>query len=262
MCGISPRTWRRSWGPDCWARVGVGLPAPGRRPQPEPVILASASGVVAGLLHVASGPDHLTAIAPLAASRHRRALSAGVRWGLGHSAGVALVAVAALAVRGALPLQSLSTWGERLVGVVLIGVGAWSLRQAARARLHSHRHEHDGVTHEHWHWHAPKPEHQARAAHGHGHAALGIGTLHGLAGSSHLAGVLPTLAFQTTAESLAYLGGFAAGTVAAMGLFAGLVGLLAGRLNCDGDSALRRLMAGCGVAAIGVGGWWLAAGGG
>ena len=38
--------------------------------------------------------------------------------------------VLALVTRHALPLESISSWSERLVGVVLLGVGLWSLRAA------------------------------------------------------------------------------------------------------------------------------------
>ena len=52
------------------------------------------AGLAAGLLHVFSGPDHLAAVAPLAADGDRnvtgeRACSGGI----GHTAGVVLIAL-------------------------------------------------------------------------------------------------------------------------------------------------------------------------
>ncbi len=56
-------------------------------------MLPALSGFFAGIAHVASGPDHLAAVAPLAIGK-RRSLSAaaiGASWGLGHRLWVALV---------------------------------------------------------------------------------------------------------------------------------------------------------------------------
>ena len=88
----------------------------------------------AGLLHVFSGPDHLAAVAPLAADRRRRnQWRTGLQWGVGHTAGVVLIAPAAAVVREQLPLDAISAYSERIVGVALIvGVwGLWGARQCA-----------------------------------------------------------------------------------------------------------------------------------
>ncbi len=53
------------------------------------------AGLVAGFVHVLSGPDHLAAIAPYAVDSRSRAWRTGVRWGLGHTAGVLCVGAAA-----------------------------------------------------------------------------------------------------------------------------------------------------------------------
>ena len=52
-----------------------------------------------------------------------------------------------------------------------------------------------------------------------------MGTLHGLAGSSHLFGVLPTLAFTSRADGLWYLAAFGVGAVLAMTGFAAVLGV-------------------------------------
>lgn len=229
----------------------------------RPLFIAVLSGLLAGFLHVLSGPDHLAAVAPLAVSAHRRAWLAGVRWGLGHSAGVVLVGVLALALREVLPLERLSAWSERLVGVVLLGLGVWSARQALRVEVHAHVHEHDGSAHEHVHFHAPGHAHAVSAAgesgnrHVHAHAAFGIGTLHGLAGSSHFLGVLPSLAFPTRAESVAYLVAFGAGTVGAMAGFSFGLGAVTALFGRPSARCHRGLMYACAAAAFSVGGWWL-----
>src|SRR5215470_3679414 len=112
-------------------------------------MIVALTGMVAGILHVWSGPDHLAAIAPLAVRRPRRSWVAGARWGIGHSAGVALIGLLSLWFRESIPKELVSSWGERVVGVMLIGIGYWGLRKAFR--IHAHEHEHDGDRHVHLH---------------------------------------------------------------------------------------------------------------
>ena len=222
-------------------------------------MIAAITGFIAGLIHVWSGPDHLTAIAPLAVRRPDRAWVPGVRWGLGHSAGVAVVGLLTLWLRGLLPVDLLSSWGERLVGVMLFGIGLWALRKALKSNVHVHEHDHDGQRHLHIHAHGQHTAHPAarNAAHHHSHVAFGIGILHGLAGSSHFIGVLPILAFPTRVQAVAYLAAFGAGTVVSMAMFSSGIGLLAKRCNASGAKIYRGLMSTCAVAAMAVGCFWL-----
>src|SRR4051812_24732234 len=67
-------------------------------------------GLSAGLGHVFSGPDHLTAIAPLAMKNPRRSWIAGAQWGLGHSTGVFVVGLLSLLLRDMLPQELISSW--------------------------------------------------------------------------------------------------------------------------------------------------------
>lgn len=223
------------------------------------MLIVATTALVAGVVHVLTGPDHLTAIAPLAVNRPARAWLPGVRWGVGHSAGVAVVGLLSLWLRGLIPVELISTWGERFVGVMLIGIGLWAWRKVAQLEIHTHEHEHDSQKHLHIHLHQ-HPHGRGAGRHTHGHAAFGIGTLHGLAGSSHFLGVLPMLALPNTTEAVVYLAGFAAGTVVAMGSFSWGIGLVAARCSGRGMIIYRRLMSGCAVAAMAVGGFWLVAG--
>jgi ABC-type nickel/cobalt efflux system permease component RcnA len=181
-----------------------------------------------------------------------------VRWGLGHSTGVALVGLLALWLRDLLPMDLISSWGERLVGVMLIGIGLWGARKAAQHHLHAHAHEHDGGQHVHVHVHGRQRGHERTEAHRHLHAALGIGILHGLAGSSHLLGVLPMLAMRTKLEAGLYLAAFAGGTIFSMAVFSTLVGTVAARCAISGDKVYRGMMGACAFAAVAVGIAWLA----
>ncbi len=219
-------------------------------------MIAAFTGLIAGIVHVWSGPDHLAAIAPLAVRRPARAWVPGVRWGIGHAAGVGLVGLLSLWLRDLLPVNLLSTWGERLVGVMLFGIGLWALRKAFK--VHAHEHEHDGGRHVHLHAHGHRTAHERVEAHAHHtHAAFGIGILHGLAGSSHFLGVLPILAFPTRTQAVAYLFAFGVGTVVSMATFSSLMGLLASRCAVNSTKLYRGLMTCCAISAMGVGSFWL-----
>ncbi len=195
-------------------------------------MISALAGMAAGAIHVLAGPDHLAAVAPLASGARERGWRLGMRWGLGHAGGVALAGLAALVLRGVLPLDRLSSAGERLVGVMLIGIGLAGLLRA--------------VGHRAPHVHAP------------GRAAFGVGVVHGVAGTSHLVGVLPALALPRAADGIAYLAGFGAGTVLAMIIFAQVVGRVARGFEGRGAGFYLGWLRGCCVLAIVTGGIWLA----
>jgi len=191
------------------------------------VFTVAVAGLLAGLLHVFAGPDHLAALAPLSLQARKRAWAVGLRWGIGHSSGVLVIAAIAFGLRQVLPLEELSGWGERLVGATMIVLGLWGLRSLFRERLHAHEHDHAGHGHVHFHVHRADEDHREAKAHVHTHAAFWVGTLHGLAGTAHLVGVLPSLALPTGRETAGYLGAFALGTIIAMTAFAAVVGVTA-----------------------------------
>ncbi|MEK7782185.1 MAG: nickel transporter, partial [Verrucomicrobiota bacterium] len=143
------------------------------------IFIAAVTGLTAGAVHVWAGPDHLTAVAPLAVRRPKHAWLPGARWGLGHSAGVALVGLLSLWLKDLIPVDLVSVWSERIVGVLLLGIGFWALRAALKHNLHAHEHEHDGERHLHIHTHSHGHAPAQESRHRHTHAAFGIGTLHG-----------------------------------------------------------------------------------
>lgn len=190
------------------------------------------AGIAAGLLHVFSGPDHLAAVAPLASDTDRSHWRAGLQWGIGHTAGVLLIATLLLVLKEQLPLDSISSYSERIVGIALIAVGLWGIRGAWVQRCTG-----AGV----------------RGAHAHAMASFGMGTIHGLAGSSHLFGVLPALAFATRADSVSYLSGFGIGAIAGMSAFAAGMGWL----SVKAGRASHGLLYVSSAAALVIGGFWL-----
>lgn len=182
-------------------------------------------GVLAGLAHVASGPDHLAGVAPLAADgrRRRAAAAVGARWGLGHGLGVALMGAAGQVAVSVGALEATSAWSERLVGLMLIGLGCVALRRARTATVHRH----DG-------------------------AALGLGLLHGLAGAGHFWAVLPSLAMRG-ADAFLYLVSYLVASVLAMVTFSYALGSVSERC---GARTVPRLLCAAGVASITVGVFW------
>ncbi|MGE0444266.1 MAG: High-affinity nickel transporter [Vicinamibacterales bacterium] len=215
-------------------------------------MLTVLTGALAGLFHVLSGPDHLAAVAPIAVADRRRGWIAGWTWGAGHASGVAVVAVLAVVFRDLLPpIDVISSWGERLVGVALIGIGLWALSRSMRIEHASHRHGH--VAHEHLHVRRG-PAWMQRL--GHAHASFYMGILHGVAGSSHFFGVLPALALPTRGAALTYIAAFGVGSVAAMTLFAAAVGLAGTRVP-NAAGAHRLMMRAAAMVALVVGGVWL-----
>jgi hypothetical protein len=196
-------------------------------------MFAFLAGLAAGLLHVFSGPDHLAAIAPLAADGRRSQWRTGLEWGVGHTTGVVLIALLLLWIRQRLPLEAVSAYSERLVGVALIVLGAWGIRGAWR-----------------------RSNGAVDSGHSHAGASFAIGTVHGLAGSSHLFGVLPALAFSAQLDSMLYLAGFGVGAMAGMTAFAAGVGLIAIRCGSD-QRRYRGLLYASSAAALVIGGFWL-----
>lgn len=197
-------------------------------------MFAAAAGVFAGLIHVISGPDHLAAVAPLAADRDRPYWRTGLQWGLGHTSGVLLIGALLLGFRELIPIAVISAYSERIVGVILLCVGVWAALRAREVR---------------------------RGVHSHGHASSGasfvMGTVHGVAGSSHLFGILPALALPTQSAAVSYLAGFGMGAIAGMTLFAAMVGVVSVRAGRRGTAAYRTMLYACSLSAFLVGGFWL-----
>ena len=221
------------------------------------LILAVGTGLVAGLLHVVSGPDHLAAVLPFAVDAPKRSLKLGLYWGLGHGLGVIILGVAFLLLRELAPIERVSQGSELLVGLLLVGLGLWAIRRSRLVVVHAHTHDHHDDAHAHAHLHLADPsvgkaDHKQRGRHEvHHHSTLGFGVLHGLAGVGHLIAASPLLALGKVAAG-AYLFSYLAGGVLAMSVFARLAGLLAQKPK-HVPMALRL----AGVTSVAVGLFWV-----
>jgi len=214
-----------------------------------------------GLLH-ALDADHVMAVSALASRRPglREALGFCARWAVGHALAVLVLGGLVLLLGARLP-DWVSDSAEQLVGVVLIGLGAWVLWDLRRRRIHVHVHAHEGVPrHAHWHLHSPS---ESRAVdhlseeHGHDHGAVLVGLLHGTAGSAPVLALMPLAQQATPLWGVVYLVLFSVGVLFSMLLFAGVLGLCFERLARSGPGWLDGVRAAVGLATIGFGLLWL-----
>ncbi len=177
-------------------------------------------GFLLGVRHALEA-DHVVAVASLAS---RTASVAGLlrlagSWGLGHALAVLALGSLVIALGATIP----PTWEvgfERVVGLMLIALGAQVLWRIWSRRVHVHVHQHGD--HQHFHLHA----HPAGEVAGHDHqhsgrgfaTALLVGSVHGVAGSAAL--LLIALPRATSgADAVAGLAAFGIGSILGMLLF-------------------------------------------
>ena len=144
------------------------------------------AGFIIGMRHALDG-DHLAALSVIIVEKPSiwRAAKQGALWGVGHSLTLFLVGIAVILLDLQLSVQ-LASLLELLVGMMLIGLGADLLRRFKKQEPRT----------------TP-------------HRVLGIGLMHGLAGSSAL--ILLTLSnIQTTSLALSYIGLFGLGSILGM----------------------------------------------
>jgi ABC-type nickel/cobalt efflux system permease component RcnA len=191
-----------------------------------PVVVALAIAFALGLRH-ASDPDHLVAVTSLIASKGsptREATRLGAWWGLGHAATLIVVGVPLIALGSSLPAW-LESGAERGVGAVILILALRVLVTWARGDYRAGRHRHGrGIAADPPHGEAHRHLRRGgRPAHGHGNVrtptqAMGIGFLHGLAGTGAIAVLLLT-ALPTRLEAALSLAVFAPTSILSMAAF-------------------------------------------
>ena len=149
-----------------------------------PLMVALGIAFVLGLRH-ASDPDHLVAVTSLVAAEDgdtRKAARLGAWWGVGHAVTLLAIGLPLIAFRSQLP-GWLESGAEKAVGLVILALAARVLVKWVRGDYRADAHRHDGGH--------DKRRHLRRGdGSAHRHAtmrspaqALGIGMLHGLAGT-------------------------------------------------------------------------------
>ena len=207
------------------------------------------TGIVAGFVHVVGGADHLIAMAPAAINNPQKALKNSFSWGLGHSSGVLLLAFLAIFIKDITPLNKFSNIAEFLVGISLLIVGVFAIKNSFQLSIHSHSHKHEnGIAHRHFHFHVKEQKYNK-----HSHALTGLGLLHGIAGGSHFLAVLPALALPLTSACL-YLISYLIGSLISMNLFTCLISFTTFKAS---QKFIKRLIAVAGGLSFSLGLFWI-----
>ena len=207
------------------------------------------TGILAGFIHVVSGADHLIAMAPSSITSPKIAARNSISWGLGHSSGVIFLAFLAIFIKDITPLSKFSNFAEFLVGISLLIVGFFAIRNSLHLNLHSHSHQHNGVAHHHLHFHSEDQKKHNK----HSHALTGLGLLHGLAGGSHFLAVLPALALPLTSACF-YLISYLIGSLISMNLFTCLISFTTFKAS---QKFIKRLIALAGGLSFSMGLFWI-----
>jgi ABC-type nickel/cobalt efflux system permease component RcnA len=219
-----------------------------------------ALGLLMGMQH-ALEVDHVAAVSSLAADRRsvRSILRHGLTWGLGHTLTLLVVAGAAIAL-GTVIDPRVAAWLETAVGGMLVLLGAHVLWRMAVDRVHFHVHDHsDGTRHLHAHSHRAEraPHDVRRHVHPHPEAfpwrALGVGLMHGMAGSAALL-ILTATSVGSPTLGILYVLLFGLGSIVGMGALSLVIALpitLSARLLTWSNHLVRGLIGGATIA-IGI----------
>jgi High-affinity nickel-transport protein len=178
-----------------------------------PLVVALGIAFVLGLRH-ASDPDHLVAVTSLVAADGgdtRRATRLGAWWGLGHAGALLAIGIPLIVFKTEVP-ASVESAAEKAIGVMILLLALrvifkW-IRGDFRASAHAHADGHE------------RRRHLRRAGGEHGHVrspgqALGIGALHGLAGTGAVV-LLLIAALPTQLEAALALTVFAPMSIVSM----------------------------------------------
>jgi len=204
-----------------------------------------------GLLH-AFDADHLATIGGLAIN-DRRLSPAGyaLRWAFGHGLSLALVAIAVLGL-GYARIVDWTAYGELLVCAALFVIGTQALlaarsgTPASAAALHTR-----STPSAHVHFLAPFHTHGRS-----GRTGLGLGMIHGGAGSAAVLALLPLSQLHGGVAAL-YLFSFSAGVAVGALAFAAVFAAFARRSQAAGAKITRAFQTVVGCLAIASGVWLL-----
>ena len=206
----------------------------------------------------------------------------GVRWAIGHGFSLFVIGSVLFTLKRAAETSQPQLFAsgvlERLVGLVLVGLGVWTLFQVASSRAsaqHEHGHFHDGHFHSHDDDNSTKNEanqyqnpgdstkneanrhSHGGKSHSHSHssglASLGMGVLHGAAGTGAFIGQTVVSLSGSYAFVFLYTLLFSLGVLAAMAVYAGALGGLLTTFERRGALALSgaRFVTGVLTCAIG-----------
>ncbi len=210
----------------------------------------------------------------------REAAMFGVRWAIGHGLSLFVIGSILFWVKRAAEKSQPELFAtgvlDRFVGLVLVGLGVWTLWQVASSRAskaHQHPHFHDGHLHDHkedesaGHFHAKPQESPHEAAHGHSHgeghghshshsgglASLGMGILHGAAGTGAFIGQAVVSLSSSYGFVFLYTLLFSVGVLFSMAIYAGALGGLITKAEKRGSQFLSGARVLTGVLTVAIG---------
>lgn len=223
------------------------------------------AGILASMIHVITGPDHLAAVSPLAIESKRKAWKVGFMWGLGHLTGMLSIGILVYLFRELIPFENISAYSEKSVGAVLLGLGIWTFVKIFKAhQSHKHPHTHNEQTTPYIHIHSHDHNHTQNHSHPHTNikktnltTALFVGFIHGLAGIAHFLLLLPVLGFENNWQSAQYIIGFGIGSIIAMSLYALVLGHISERLETGHQTFSTGIRLVAGMVAIILGIYWM-----
>ena len=185
-------------------------------------------GFLIGMRHALEA-DHVAAVAVLAtrARSVKQALPLGLMWGVGHTLTLFAFGIVILLLGTQMP-ASLAAVLEGLVGVMLVLLGGDVVRRLIKEKIHFHRHRHStGTGHFHAHSHAGEKTHDANH-HIHEHPsamplrALGVGIMHGMAGSAALV-LLSLQTVNSISSGILYIVLFGLGSMIGMAVLSAVM---------------------------------------
>lgn len=184
-------------------------------------LLSSAwTGLVAGVLHTLTGPDHLAALAPLSIGRTKMESAAvGALWGCGHDAGQVIFGILFLLLKDRLHIELLRSWGARVVGMTLLVIGVMGIKEASE--IHAPCVALEGGDHQAGILDSSPPMKSDKRKFG--FATFATGIVHGLQPDALLM-ILPALALPSRLSGAAFLCMFLVGTIVAMGSYTAFIG--------------------------------------
>ena len=223
------------------------------------------AGLIASMLHVIMGPDHVAAVLPFVIEAKRKAWKIGLFWGIGHIFGMMFIGSLFILFKEMIPVEKISGYSEQLVGLVLVIIGIWAFVKIFKSEpRHKHLHihsENQPLIHKHAHEHAHNPthEHVHPAQEKQGYlASFWIGVLHGLAGVAHFILFIPVLGFENNSDAVIYIIGFIIGIVVAMTSFSLIVGKISGfAKNEHNQNLYKGIRLAGGIFAIVIGLYWM-----
>lgn len=168
-------------------------------------------GILFGMLHILTGPDHIAAIITISVNKGYQAFFIGVKWGIGHSIGLLIIFGVMLTIdKEILYKTQIVEW---IVGFYLILLGFYGFYKTYKTYKYKLLipTENDIVV---------KTTFFLKEK------ILGLitGILHGLAGPGSILGVLPAILIEDKSKSAAYLGTFCGTGIFIMGTFSAIWG--------------------------------------